>query len=306
MSVLNLNANSIYDRVIRIGYEGENIVTQIDFNLRMWIDEYGLGGAVLLVLRHGDTEAYPVPLVIEDGIASWVITKTDTAKVGRGAIQLKYVVGEKVKKSPIFDVSCLNALDDSDTVPDPYDSWLATLTDLSTLVTAKVAESLVNADIAQMAANISAQAASTKASEASTSAQTATTKASEATASAQSAASSAQTATDKATLASQKAAAASESASIADEAKTTAINNAQLSVTKADEARNSATAAANSATSAQEYDESAQQSAVNAQTSATNAAASEAQAQHYAENASAYLMTDTEATNLFGIAKGVV
>jgi len=160
MSVLNLNANSIYDRVIRIGYEGENIVTQIDFNLNMWIDEYGLGGVVLLVLRHGDTHAYPVPLVIDDGIASWVITKTDTAKVGRGVIQLKYVVGEKVKKSPIFDVSCLNALDDSDTVPDPYDSWLATLTDLSTLVTANVAESLVNADIAQMAANISAQAAS--------------------------------------------------------------------------------------------------------------------------------------------------
>jgi hypothetical protein len=160
MSELNLNANSIYPKVIRIGYEGENVVTQINFNLQMWIDEYGLGGVTLLVLRHGDKNAYPVPLMIEDGVASWIITQTDTAKVGRGAIQLKYVVGEKIKKSPIFDVSCLNALDDSDTVPDPYDSWLATLTDLSTMVTAKVAESLVNADIAQMAANISAQAAS--------------------------------------------------------------------------------------------------------------------------------------------------
>ena len=160
MSVLSLNADSIFSKVIRIGYEGENVVTQINFNLQMWIDEYGLGGVTLLVLRHGDRDAYPVPLMIEGGIASWRITQTDTAKVGRGAIQLKYVVGEKIKKSPIFDVSCLNALDDSDTVPDPYDSWLATLTDLSALVTAKVAESLVNADIAQMAANISAQAAS--------------------------------------------------------------------------------------------------------------------------------------------------
>jgi hypothetical protein len=160
MSELNLNANSIYPKDIRIGYEGENVVTQINFNLQMWIDEYGLGGVTLLVLRHGDKNAYPVPLMIEDGVASWIITQTDTAKVGRGAIQLKYVVGEKIKKSPIFEVKCLNALDDSDTVPDPYDSWLATLTDLSTLVTAKVAESLVNADIAQMAANISAQAAS--------------------------------------------------------------------------------------------------------------------------------------------------
>jgi len=160
MSVLSLNANSIFGKVIRIGYEGENVVTQINFNLQMWIDEYGLGGVTLLVLRHGDKDAYPVPLMIEDGVASWSITKTDTANVGRGAIQLKYVVDEKIKKSPIFEVSCLNSLDDSDVVPDPYDSWLATLTDLSTLVTAKVAESLVNADIAQMVANISAQAAS--------------------------------------------------------------------------------------------------------------------------------------------------
>lgn len=160
MGKLTINANSIYNRTIRIGYEGENIVTQIDFNVQMWINEYGLGGVSLLVLRHGDTSAYPVVLMIEDGIASWVITQTDTAKVGKGAIQLKYVVGEKIKKSPIFDITCVNSLDDSDVVPDPYDSWLATLTDLSALVTAKVYESLVNADIAQMAANISAQAAS--------------------------------------------------------------------------------------------------------------------------------------------------
>lgn len=160
MSVLSIDVGSIFSKAIRIGYEGENVVTQIDFNLKKWIAEYGLGGVTLLVLRHGDTDAYPVPLMIENGIASWSITEIDTAKRGRGAIQLKYVVGEKIKKSPIFEINCLNALDDSDTVPDPYDSWLATLTDLSTLVTAKVAESLVNADIAQMAANISAQAAS--------------------------------------------------------------------------------------------------------------------------------------------------
>lgn len=160
MSILSIDVGSVFSKAIRIGYEGENVVTQIDFNLRTWIAEYGLGGVTLLVIRHGDTDAYPVPLIIKDGIASWSITQTDTAKVGRGAIQLKYVVGEKIKKSQILDVICSNSLDDSDTIPDPYDSWLATLTDLSALVTAKAAESLVNADIAQMAATISAQAAS--------------------------------------------------------------------------------------------------------------------------------------------------
>ena len=160
MSVLSVDVGGIFPKAIRIGYEGENVVTQIDFNLKKWIAEYGLGGVTLLVQRHGDIDAYPVPLMIKDGIASWSITKTDTAKVGRGEIQLVYTAGEKIKKSPIYTTTCSNALDDSDTIPDPYDSWHSTLTDLSTLVTAKVAESLVNADIAQMAANISAQAAS--------------------------------------------------------------------------------------------------------------------------------------------------
>lgn len=160
MSVLSLNADSVFVKDIRIGYEGENVVTRIEFNLQMWIDEYGLGGVTLLVLRHGDGDAYPVSLMIEGGVASWSITQIDTAKEGRGKIQLVYTAGEKIKKSPIYTIICSDSLDDSDTVPDPYDSWLATLTDLSALVTAKAAESLVNADIAQMAANISAQAAS--------------------------------------------------------------------------------------------------------------------------------------------------
>jgi len=225
MSILSIGAGSIFPKAIRIGYEGENVVTQIDFNLKTWIAEYGLGGVTLLVIRHGDTDAYPVPLMIEDGIASWSITRVDTAKAGRGAIQLVYTAGEKIKKSPIYTTSCSNALDDSDTVPDPYDTWLATLTDLSTLVTAKAAESLVNADISQMAANTSAQAASQSA----------------------------------------------QSADAAEKSELNALESAQASKSEANKSKI--------------YAE---------------------QAQHYAENASAYLMTDTEATDLFDIAKGVV
>lgn len=49
--VKTINANSVYDRPIRIGYEGENIVTAITFNLQMWIDEFDTGSTVLLVQR---------------------------------------------------------------------------------------------------------------------------------------------------------------------------------------------------------------------------------------------------------------
>lgn len=126
-----INANSLYDRPIRIGYEGENIVTAITFNMQMWVEEFGTGAAVLLVQRNGDRNAYPVPLTIEDGSATWEITSTDCAKQGRGAIQVVYTAGEKVKKSPIFTIVCSASIEGSDTVPDPYESWLATLTELT-------------------------------------------------------------------------------------------------------------------------------------------------------------------------------
>lgn len=131
MSNLVINANSIYDRLIRIGYKGENIVTAITFNLQMWIDEFGAGAAVLLVQRSGDGNAYPVPLTIEEGSAMWTITSTDCAKTGRGAIQIVYTAGEQVKKSPIFTIICSASIEGSDTAPDPYESWLATLTELT-------------------------------------------------------------------------------------------------------------------------------------------------------------------------------
>lgn len=126
-----INANSLYDRPIRIGYECENIVTAITFNMQMWVEEFGTGAAVLLVQRNGDRNAYPVPLTIEDGSATWEITSTDCAKQGRGAIQIVYTAGEKVKKSPIFTIVCSASIEGSDTVPDPYESWLATLTELT-------------------------------------------------------------------------------------------------------------------------------------------------------------------------------
>lgn len=152
MSNLNLNANAAYNRIIRIGYEGENIVTSITFDLKAWIEAYGLGVVTLLVQRHGDTSAYLVPLTIEDGSTTWLITNTDCAKSGKGAVQLVYTAGEKVKKSPVFAVTTSSSLDGSDDPPDPYDSWLATLTELTARATTASAESLANAESAQTAA----------------------------------------------------------------------------------------------------------------------------------------------------------
>lgn len=126
MGTLIINANSIYDRVIRIGRQTENLVSEITFNAQMWIDEYGAGECVLNVKRNGDANAYPVPMTIADGMATWTITDVDTARKGRGEIQLFYTVGEKVKTSPIFTISCGESLVAGE-VPEPYENLLTEL-----------------------------------------------------------------------------------------------------------------------------------------------------------------------------------
>jgi hypothetical protein len=187
MSNLVINANSIYDRVIRIGRQTENLVSEITFNVKMWIEEYGAGECVLNVRRNGDGSAYPVPMTITDGMTTWAITDTDTAKKGRGEIQLKYTVGEKVKTSPIFTISCGESLIGEGEPPSGYDDWLAELNRMTSEVEAAKTSASASAQSAQTAAGTAAE----KASEAEQSATTASGFAVNASASAQSASESA-------------------------------------------------------------------------------------------------------------------
>ena len=151
MSYLLINANSIYDRVIRIGLQTENLVSEITFNVQMWIEEYGQGECVLNVKRNGDESAYPVPMTIVDGLTTWTITDVDTAKKGRGEIQLFYTVGEKVKTSSIFTISCGESLVAGE-VPEPYENLLTELNQM-------IATTEANAQRAEDAAERAEEAA---------------------------------------------------------------------------------------------------------------------------------------------------
>lgn len=178
---LTINANSIYDRVIRIGRQTENLVSEITFNVNMWIEEYGAGECVLNVRRNGDGSAYPVPMTITDGLATWTITDTDTARKGRGEIQLFYTVGEKVKTSPIFTISCGESLVGDAEPPSGYEDWLAELGEMTAQVEAAKTSASASAQAAQTAAGTAAE----KATEAEQSANTAQKSASDASTSAE-------------------------------------------------------------------------------------------------------------------------
>lgn len=296
--------------LLDIGRRGENLVTRVHLPE---VPESGQAVTVY-VLRNGDTAAYPASNVeITDTEIIWTVTSVDTGKSGRGKVQYKFAdatTGEVIK-TEIFGFLVGLAIDtEVGPAPDPYESWLDSLTDLAdeTQINAREAESAAeSASASAEAASASAESASgsasqasDKAAEASGSATTASQKASEASSSASSAAGSATAASWSAsaasTSASQAAAsaeAASASATSAGQSKDTAQTAAQTATTKASEASASATSAASSASTATTKAGEASQSATSAASSASTASTKASEASASATSASGSASTAT-------------
>lgn len=229
---------------------------------------------VLNVKRNGDANAYPVPMTIADGMTTWTITDTDTARKGRGEIQLVYRAGDKVKTSPIFTISCGESLVGDGEPPTGYEGWLAELGEMTAQVEAAKTSASASAQAAQTAEGTAAE----KASEAEQSATTASGFANNASASAENANTSAQAAAQSAQSASV-ARTAAESAAISAQAE---AEDAEAAKTAAEQAETNAHA---SEQTASEKASQAAESATQAQEFATNAQSEADRAKTYADRA---------------------
>ena len=115
-------------QLLDLGLQKENNVRFIEFDCNPWIADYGEGVAVIYAQRKGDENPYPVPLVMEDGIATWTVSSTDNAVNGKGKAQLEYIVGDAVKETKIYPTLVSKSLGAAgEDPPDPYDTWLDTL-----------------------------------------------------------------------------------------------------------------------------------------------------------------------------------
>lgn len=110
---------------LELGRQGENAVTEFTFDASAWVAEYGTGTLSLAAQRYGDPEPYPVPL--EGG--TWLVSAADTAIEGYGEAQLRFVVGEQVKKSVIYPTLTLPSIEATAPPPDPYETWFDEIID---------------------------------------------------------------------------------------------------------------------------------------------------------------------------------
>ena len=175
-------------RVLWLGYAGEEDRSTLIIDLHDILLEFPGATAVLKVRPPDEKAAYPAVTEMIDDKLHWSISDSDTAKEGRGELQLSLIspTGSKIKTA-VAAMEISRSLPDGGQKPDRIDDWME-----------------------------KAEAARKKAEDAASNADTATTKANEATSKANTAASNADT---KAKLANDAAKRAEDAAEKADKAR---------------------------------------------------------------------------------------
>lgn len=131
--MINVSPN----KLIQIGYEGEDKVTILRFSYsEKWL-ENGEGIFTVRVLRNGENQAYNAQLIKDDRenlIIDMTVTDIELSKEGYGEMQLVYTGADFVKKSPVYKYYVSRSVDDAVDPPesDVYTQIIESLSDLRT------------------------------------------------------------------------------------------------------------------------------------------------------------------------------
>lgn len=111
---------------IDLGKQGENLARKVKFEeFTTWKNTFGDGVCELLHQRRGDLTPYPIYLDIEGDNVYWNVSNSDTAIVGEGKCELRYIVNDVVVKSTTYVTVVDESLGDNLTeAPPPQEKWV--------------------------------------------------------------------------------------------------------------------------------------------------------------------------------------
>lgn len=113
------------DNPIYLGRVGENDATQVIFDISYMVNKFGEGTVSLIAQREGDTDPYPCVIERSGNKVTWKITNADNARAGKGSCELRYMVGDTIAKSEVWETIVWESLGEhGDSVPEPYQSWV--------------------------------------------------------------------------------------------------------------------------------------------------------------------------------------
>lgn len=145
--------------IIDLGRQGENLVTQVIYDLSDWIAAYGDGTAELIHKRVGDSQPYPVAAVRDGNTLIWTITSTDTAVAtrplsGYGQCELRWHSGDVLAKSKTWKTMVSRAMEaPSETAPPDHDQgWVDQVVAAGVSAKASAESAKADADRAETAA----------------------------------------------------------------------------------------------------------------------------------------------------------
>ena len=123
MRTVSLRLADLQRSVIPIGFEDENLHTQVRIDCKKLFEEYPTALPSLAVVPPKGT-AYPAIVTKDGDYVVWDVTASDTAVEGTGEIQLTFVTGEEVSKSYVGKVHVMKSIRGSGTAPDPIQNWI--------------------------------------------------------------------------------------------------------------------------------------------------------------------------------------
>ena len=114
------------NKVLKIGFQGENDALEVQFDVKGWDDLYGEGTFSLMNKRPTETTGYPCSVTVADDVLTWKVLNADVAITGNGRVQLVYTVGNKVAKSVQYFTEVFSSVVSGD-VPPPVPDWVWTV-----------------------------------------------------------------------------------------------------------------------------------------------------------------------------------
>jgi hypothetical protein len=154
------------EQEIDLGKQGENLAVRVVFDIGSWRTTYGNGVVQLVFKRNGDKYPYPCAITVDGGKVYWDITNTETNIVGRGSAELRYLSGNVVVKSVIYNTRVIPSMTvTGETPPEPAKNWMDRLLELAASVQGNISANALAAQIAAESALASAESAEKSARE---------------------------------------------------------------------------------------------------------------------------------------------
>lgn len=292
MRIVKVGVLAPTNKGVPLGVQGESCATEVEFDVRPWLREYPSGTVSAVARREGDPAPYPLTLDVADGMAVWVVSDTDTAKAGEGAVELTLTSAGTRVRSLTFKTLVTASLTDAPVDDDAWYGWLdkAVVKVDETVQAAQRKMAEVDEEWTGLKADVNAKVdeCSKAAAQAAEDAHRAKVDAQATAKALESAGGSAAKAEDAAKRAEDAALYADDSAVEASKSAQSAGRSAEAAAKSAQEAKDAAGKAVGDASaSLKGYVDAAAKSAGDAATSASNAATSASAAAGSAEEATA-------------------